>query len=285
MAKRKFRVRKGSIKSILLAVLVGALILGSVSGIVAIFNRDTTTVSTFLSFDLGSLDENGIFVKSRTSIYSKDLIECKGLTIEPDFEAKGSFQVFYYDAAKNFLSSTEQLQAEDGIYEMEDDLDLALAKYCRIVITPEPVDEDGKYITDFEIHWYEVSKYAGQFTIKVAKDQTFKYNDLFRKDVNMINLVHFYGMDIEQLLTSTKHGFGAIGRIQVSTIDKLAIICEVDAEAGMYEYFFIDGNDYVIQNGDNGGSIETLVLDVPENAQFFVCNYKIGSEFIITSIA
>ena len=283
MAKRKFRVRKGSIKSVLLAVLVGALILGSVSGIVAIFNRDTTTISTLLSFDLGTLDENGIFVKSSTSIYSKDLIECKGLTIEPDFEAKGSFQVFYYDAAKKFLTSTEVLQAEDGIYEMEDSIDLALAKYCRIVITPEPVDEDGEYITDFEIHWYEVSKYAGQFTIKVAKDQSTKYKDLFRKDVNMIHRVHSYNMDTDQLVSATREGFGGTSRIQVASIDKLAIICEAEADAGMYEYFFIDVNGYVTR-GDNAGSIESLVLDVPENALFFVCNYKLGSEFIIASI-
>lgn len=283
MAKRKFRVRKGSIKSILLAVLVGALILGSVSGIVAFFNRDTTSVSTLLTFDVGGLDASGIHTNSTTSIYTKDLIECQGLVIEPDFEAKGTFQVFYYDQAKKFLESTEVMNAEDGIYKKGDDL--PLAKYCRIVITPEPVDKNGELIDDFEIHWYEVAKYAGQYSIIVNRDQNMKLKNLFRSDVNMMGLVHAFSEDNLYLYSEDKSGFGGTARILINQYTQLAILCDTDAQTGMYEYFIIDTNGDVVEQGTNDGSTETLILDVPENATYFVCNYKLGQQFTITPLA
>lgn len=283
MAKRKFRVRKGSIKSILLAVLVGALILGSVSGIVAFFNRDTTTVSTLLSFDLGALDASGIHTNSTTSICSKDLIECKGLCIEPDFEAKGTFQVFYYDQVKKFISSTEVMNAQDGIYKMG--TDIPLARYCRIVITPDPVDENGEYIDDFEIHWYQVAKYAGQYTITVNRDQSVKLKNLFKADATMMHSVYVLPTESFSLETESRIYSCAIRKIDVTDIIQLTVVCDTDVTEGMSEYFWLDENEEVIDSGDHLGSVESLILDVPEGAVYFVCNYKFGQEFTIARIA
>ena len=283
MAKRKFRVRKGSIKSILLAVLVGALILGSVSGIVAFFNRDTTSVSTLLTFDVGGLDAGGIHTNSTTSIYTKDLIECQGLVIEPDFEAKGTFQVFYYDQAKKFLGSTDVMSAHDGIYKKGSDH--PLAKYCRIVITPDPVDENGEYIDEFEIHWYQVAKYAGQYSITVNRDQNFKLKNLFRSDANMINKVYLIPTESESVEEVSRSGYGGTALISVNGVQKLAIICDEDVTVGMYEYYWLDEYGDPLDEGNNAGETETLILEVPEYALHFVCNYKLGQAFIISPIA
>ena len=168
MARYRKKIKWKNLLSTVLAVLLFA---GAFIGIVNVSNRDTKSVSA-LSFKLGAVDETGIFVKSETSIYTKDMFECQGLKIEPDFEATSTYQVFYYGEDKTFLGATDTLKASDGIYEMGDEF--AEAKYARIVITPEtPVDEDGKLVKDFKIHSYQVAGYANDYTITVNKNQTF----------------------------------------------------------------------------------------------------------------
>lgn len=287
MAKRKFRFRKGSIKSILLAVLVGILIIASISGIVALFSRETRSVSS-LSFAVGALDDDGLYTSDKTSIYTKDWIACQGLCIEPDFEAKGSFQVFYYDERKQFLSSTELIDAQGGVYKKGSDH--VLAKYCRIVIKPEPIDENGEYLADFEIHWYETAKYAGQYTITVNRDQNLKLKNLFCADPDMVNRVYTLtagGMFTQGTETCSfeKRGFGGTARIPISEYTQLAIFCDADATVGMYEFFILSESGEVLSVGTNAGGTETLISDLPENAAYFICNYKLGQEFTITPLA
>ena len=159
-------------KSLLTAVLAVLLFAGAVVGIASMGGKETKTISS-LSFKVGAIDENGVFAKSDTSIYTKDMFECQGLKIEPDFETTGTYQVFYYGEDKAFLGATEVMEANAGAYAKGEEF--TEAKYARIVITPEiPVDEDGKEIEDFKIRSLQVAGYANDYTITVNKDQTFK---------------------------------------------------------------------------------------------------------------
>lgn len=166
----RFRFNKIKWDKIISAVVVVVLLVGCVAGLATIFNTKTTDVSDF-NFKKGALDSTGYYVESDTSIYTKDLIECQGLVIEPDFEATGEYQVFYYDTNKNFIGSTDVLDAHlDGIYEKGDTF--SFAKYCRIVISPDtPTDEDGYPVEDWKIRFWEVTGYADDYKISVNKKQ------------------------------------------------------------------------------------------------------------------
>ena len=81
--------RKFKWKNIISFVLVGVLLVGAVAGLGSVFNKDTKTISS-TAFAVGGINEKGNYVESKTSIYTKDMFECQGLSIEPDFEATGT---------------------------------------------------------------------------------------------------------------------------------------------------------------------------------------------------
>ena len=127
-------------KDILVIVLVVALAAGALLGVGTALTNKTKKVSP-LVFERGALDANGLHVESKTSIYTKDLIECQGLEIEPDFEVSGTYQVFYYDTNKQFLGASALMDSQtDGVYNKG--REYPLAKYCRIVISPTASVDD-----------------------------------------------------------------------------------------------------------------------------------------------
>ena len=127
-------------RNVLIITLVAVLGIGAVAGISAIAKEEKKTISSTV-FSRGAIDQNGFYVESDNSIYTKDLIECQGLEIEPDFEAGGHYQVFYYTENKDFLGASNFLDCHsDGAYVKGDSF--PLAKYCRIMITPATPKED-----------------------------------------------------------------------------------------------------------------------------------------------
>ena len=158
-------------KNLLSGALCLLLVVGAVMGITTLTGKDTIPIRS-TAFSVGGINDDGNYVKTDTSIYTKDMFECQGLTIEPDFEATGTYQVFYYDSNKNFIGATEVMNAEDGVYTKADTF--TLAQYARIMITPAvPVDEDAEEDEAFRIRFYEVTSYAGDYTITVDKKQKF----------------------------------------------------------------------------------------------------------------
>ena len=166
----KFKFRRINWKSILIISLALVLGVGAIAGVSSIVKDEKTTLSS-LEFKRGALNDLGFYIESDQSIYTKDLIECQGLEIEPDFEVIGNYRVYYYDANKNYMGATKLFSAqEDGVYTKGEDF--PYAKYCRIVITPTPEkDEDGNVDEDFKINFYEVAGYANKYKISVNKDQ------------------------------------------------------------------------------------------------------------------
>ena len=134
------RYKNKKLSGIISFVLALVLFVGSIIGITAIANKKTKSVGS-TAFKVGGINDNGEYVKTDTSIYTKDYIECQGLTIEPTFEAIGEYRVFYYDAEKQFMGATETMNASSGSYSKNDTY--RFAKYCRIMITPFSADENG----------------------------------------------------------------------------------------------------------------------------------------------
>ena len=172
-------------KSIISGILLVAIIAGVLALAGSFLGKDTKTISS-TEFSVGGINTQGNYVESKTSIYTKDMFECQGLSIEPDFEATGTYQVFYYDSQKNFIDSTIKYNSDEGVYKKGNTF--GEAKYARIMITPDvPTDDDGKEVEDFKIRFYEVVGYANDYNITVDKKQNFSlYSDELDEDYDVV---------------------------------------------------------------------------------------------------
>lgn len=157
-------------KQILCFALVGIIGIGAVVGISSAVTNKTKTISS-LVFAVGAIDSEGQYVKNDKSIYTKDLIECKGLKIDMDFEASGTYQVFYYDSNKTFIGCTDVFDTSiNSTYAKIDEYEFA--KYCRVMYTPDaPKDENGYIDEGFKITLFNLLSYANKVNIVVNKEQ------------------------------------------------------------------------------------------------------------------
>lgn len=145
--------------SIGLAVVV---LFGAVAGLTALFSKQTKTIGAS-AFAVGAIAaDSGEHEPDETAIYTKEAFSCQGLRIQQKFEAKGTFQVFFYDASGELLDKTDELT---GTYES----DFPQADSCRVVY--RPAVPEGVKASDFRIRFYEVYSYANELTITVNKEQ------------------------------------------------------------------------------------------------------------------
>lgn len=170
MKKAKFNIKSVNWGGIIGVVLIVVLAVGVIAGISAVQNDKTKTISS-TEFSVGGVDINGIYAPDvKDSIYTANLIKCDGLTVSPDFEATGTFQVFYYGPDEKFVGSSPVLQASDGKYERG--TAYPFAKYARVMITPDLTSSDSD-----NIPFYDVLKHAVKYTVEVNKSQDYKYED------------------------------------------------------------------------------------------------------------
>lgn len=139
---------------IIVCVLLVALIGGVTYAIVRVVHKDETKEISSLAYKIGTLDDNGAFMKNTASIVSKDFISSNGLTIKLQENAEVSYKVFFYDADKAFVSASEAQSADYAGTIPEN------AKFAKIVITP---------LHDAEVSIFEMSGYAKQLTVTVNK--------------------------------------------------------------------------------------------------------------------
>ncbi|MBQ4558147.1 MAG: hypothetical protein IJA61_02080 [Clostridia bacterium] len=156
MAKKLFK-NKSLWKKIGIGAVAGVLGIGAIMGVGALLDKEEETTKVIKpAYEIGALAEDGTYLESKGSIYTKEAFECQGLDIDLDFKSNVSYRVFFYDD-ENFLSSTGDLTEN-----YDETTTPSLATYARILITPN--DDD-------KISWYEKSGYANQLTISVNKDQ------------------------------------------------------------------------------------------------------------------
>ena len=170
--------RKSNAKSIVSLVIVIAILLAAIGGITAWAKSETKTVPA-TAFTRGALnDTDGTFVKSKTTLVTEELFECRGLKVIPDFDNTSAYQVYWYNEDEIYLGNTDKLSAST---KMVDSVPGA-AVYARVVIYPAQVDEDGKPIKDFEIKLWQIVKYVKRIKLEVLRDQAGNMQNLF-KDV------------------------------------------------------------------------------------------------------
>ena len=171
------RKRKINFKQIISAVLVIATVAALAVGVVTLVKRDTKKISSF-SFARGSVStDTGLYVKGNTTLCTEDVIACAGLEITPDFDCTSSYRIFWYNMDKTFIGYSKLYSPGETCANAVPEA----AWYCRIVIEPSNLDENGKVIKDFKIKFWEVNSYANDFTIKVNKDQSDSIHNIYAK--------------------------------------------------------------------------------------------------------
>jgi len=149
------RINRSNARWIIVAICI-VILAGFVVGLTINVNKLTTTKTlSAAAYDIGSLDANGKVTKSSENIYTKDYVTVDGLKITIDEKADVQYKLFFYDADKVFLSSSEAWLTADFNGSIPE-----TAKYVRIVIDP---------IDDAEVSALELVKYAGQLTVTYNK--------------------------------------------------------------------------------------------------------------------
>lgn len=175
----KMKFRKNWWIWLIVGVLCCAMLGGIIYAIVAATeNKEKTVEISASEFSLGGLDDNGKYVETKESIYTKDAFECKGLTVTPEFESQVTYQIYFYDSLGEFLYKTEVLEKA-----FRDEVDIT-ATHARIVITPNE-DEDGNAVT---MNVFNKSKYAKQLTITVNENQN-TYPKTYSLDMSRVTLI------------------------------------------------------------------------------------------------
>lgn len=232
--KYKTKQTLKQIVSILLLCCVG---FGAVVGISAIskkLNSDDKTIHP--TFSVGSITSAGKGDSSdKSSIYTKDAFECKGLKVELDFDATVRYQAFFYDELGNYISNSATEK-----YDESEDLSAVIptdAVYARLVVTPDD-DEDG------EIKWYEVSKYSSQLTVKVLRDQTEPVNEELEAALKGAKKQEYkyYGSGALTLSNPTPAGddtYFWYGYFDATKYDEIIIKCQTGALTNCRLYNFV----------------------------------------------
>lgn len=148
------RTWKAILSWVLYFAIIGCVVFGAIAVINAV-DSDTRPVVT--SWARGTLDEEGNYQESKTSIYTKNAFECAGLEITLDFDAEIQYEVVFYDEDGKCITSarTGLLDAKFDAEELPDG-----AFYARVIVTP---------VDDATVGTLEVVEYAGQIHINVAK--------------------------------------------------------------------------------------------------------------------
>lgn len=258
-------------KRIISAIVAIVVVLGAVAGVVALTGKDTKKISPF-AFSVGGVDMDGVYVKNTQAIYTEELIECQGLVIAPDTTSESTYQVFYYDADKNFIESSDVMNAKDGTYSAKD-MPL-LANYCRIMITPVLEVEDDEDLSKVKIKFWEVRGFAKDFEITVDVDQSgaFKTTDF---DADTLLLWHEWqdnGNGYGQITNESGGYSSSYDSFDVKGKSKL-YFSYGSKNVKSTEFIFVDKDGVFISNDTVGaeemlpyGELVYTIVNVPKNA-------------------
>lgn len=128
-----------------LGLIITALLIAIVVAFVKIGKIEKTKDLILTDYSIGTLSaEDGTEVKSDHAIRSKYLKADKFNKISLDEKADVTYQIFYYNADKEFIGKSTELSAETTELEATFTVDAATekVKYFRVlIIVPEAKDE------------------------------------------------------------------------------------------------------------------------------------------------
>jgi hypothetical protein len=163
MNKFNFIFKKSFWKNVLAVVVVAILCAGIIGGGIALGKYiKSAKKSPVLNWGRGALDNTGKYYETNNSIYTKDMFECRGLEIMPDFGSQVTYKVVFYNDEGEFLSIVDMGTKKFNSVQVP-----LFAKYARVEINAGVVDGDK-----VEIGLLDILKYSKQVSIKVDKKQS-----------------------------------------------------------------------------------------------------------------
>ncbi|MBQ8583290.1 MAG: hypothetical protein IJ488_01595 [Clostridia bacterium] len=271
-----------AIISAVLFVLVAGL---CIFGVVKLTSIETKSVSPF-SFSVGDVDTTtGTYKENKSSIVTKNFIECQGLSIVPKFDSNVDYMVFFYNENEEYLKSTKLYSSQEKC----ENAVPSIAKYCRIVIYPSQFDEEGDVIEDFKVRFYEPVKYASNLKIKVNKVQKFEPVDIRKtggyteKETSLdssvsrighaiiVNENGVIGKTFEQAVSIGISGAYEITKINCSDIKQYkCVFKELPQGSKITVYYF--ANNKIMQAAVEKTVVveQDIYLDVPSGAEYIV---------------
>ena len=148
------RFNKGKTKNVVIAVLSVLLVATGAALTVNLLKDDTKTLKSS-NYSIAAVDTEGEVDKDKNSALVSGFVKVDDLEIEISENATVTYKVHYYNADKEYLSSTATL-ASDYV---EGTLTEG-TEYARVEITPT----DDNYISI-----WEKSEYVSQITVTVER--------------------------------------------------------------------------------------------------------------------
>lgn len=269
MAKINLKSKK-MWKDILVITLSCIAIVGVFFGIFAVSEKldEQTTRTIHPSYGIGGLTEDGKYLETENSIYTRNAFECQGLNIKLAFANTITYRVYFYGPNEKFMTSTD-----DRADAFTSDEIPVNAQYCRIVITP---NEDEK------ISLLELNSYSSQLTISVNKEQKYTQANLFVVDETKIGKDWSKDSSTLEFIETTSANYSYI-KIDVTNIDKLVFVYNKGLSK-QYSNAFFDANNKLVSLFDTPAGEYEYYVNVPENAAYLCVTYKIGDEFVINQV-
>ena len=146
-------------KVVLIAISIILSIVTFIATMIGINNLTTTDKLTRTDYSIGTISETGSIIDSKKSAYTKDMFNAEEITITLDEDAQITYRVVFYDEDENFVFATENLTEDyDATTTPEN------AKYFRVVVTPNQVDEE-----DVKLNIFNLSKYTSMLEVEYKK--------------------------------------------------------------------------------------------------------------------
>lgn len=149
--------RKGRIALIVISALLSLVSL--IATIIGFNNLVNTRTIKATDYAIGTINETGNIVDSKKSAYLKEMTTIEDMEITIDEDAQITYKLVFYDEEENYISTTESLAEDYDVSTTPEN-----AKYFRVVITPNQVDEE-----DVKLNIFNVRKYTNMLEIKIAK--------------------------------------------------------------------------------------------------------------------
>ena len=152
------------LKKIALCVVIAALVISSVVAFVKIGKIEKTKDVGVTSYSIGSLNaDDGKEIKDERSLRSKILSADKFNKIDIKDKADVTYQIFYYNADKEFIGKSEDLSADTTELPATQTVQSATENvaYFRVIIK---VTDTEKKVTIFNMN-----KYVKQVTVTLDK--------------------------------------------------------------------------------------------------------------------
>ena len=203
----------------------------------------------------------------------------------PDYDCTVEYQIFWYNEDEIYFDHTD-VMTEKFVSDVPE-----CARYCRIMVIPSNLDENGKPIKDFEVKFWETYKYVNTLTVKVNKDQTWQpidyyeiaqtrtapegheYTPTLTDGYMFYNAWYYMGNSTFELGMSPFDANHVVVKLDCTDVSEYSFtFSEKDFEQEIFVGFFKSDGVPITIYRYAGLSGDTVICTIPDDAAYVVVN-------------